>query len=194
MKWWYAAVCAFLVPPPAAAADNLAEAARELASKTVAWVGREPVAVNWRNQSSLSQAELAQARAAFEAIVHSAEGAAAEARITLSENQAQYLLVEEARRGDERQIWIASWKRNDGVRPANGSPVTLQKRLLWEQDEPILDVALASDVTMILSPGKLTWVREGRPVTAALGRQRVNWPRDPRGRIRAVGAGFEAFL
>src|SRR5262245_10781866 len=178
VKWWYAACCAFLLPPPAAAADTLADAARELASRTAAWAGRgEPVAVTWRNQSSLSAAELGQARAAFEVMVRHAEGAASEARITLSDNQTQYLLVEEARRGDEMQTWIASWKRA-GAHPASVSPVTLQKRLLWKQDEPILDVAIAPDVLMVLAPGRLTWVREGQPVSAALGRSRVNWPRD----------------
>ena len=36
------------------------------------------------------------------------ESGAVEARVTLSENQSQYLLVAEARKGDERQTWIAS--------------------------------------------------------------------------------------
>jgi hypothetical protein len=46
----------------------------------------------------------------------------------------------------------------------------------------------------VLSPGKLTWVRAGVPASVALGRSRINWPRDPRGRIRAVGPGFDAYL
>lgn len=123
VKWWYAAFCALflLPPPPATAADDLTGAARELAAKTVAWAGRgDPIAVTWRNQSSLSPAELGQARAAFESGLRIGEGGAVEAKLTLSENQTHYLLVEEARRGEERQLWIASWKRT-GSRPASAA-------------------------------------------------------------------------
>ena len=43
-----------------------------------------------------------------------------EVRLTLSGNASQFLLVEEARKGEDRQVWIASWKRtaSAGARPA----------------------------------------------------------------------------
>src|SRR4051812_49102843 len=120
MKWWCAAVSAvcLLLPPPSTAADDLPEAARELARKTASVVGRgESVAVTWRNASGQSSSDLARVRGVYEtalreAGVRTVETAGAEARITLSENPSHYLLVEELRRGDDRHVWIAEWKRS----------------------------------------------------------------------------------
>src|SRR5205814_1649181 len=117
VKWWYALCAAlpFFLPPHATAADDLNGAARELARKTVAFAGRgETISVAWRNVSSLGAPELARLRVAFETAVREAgaravESASGEASITLSENVSQYLLVEEIRKGEERQVWIASW-------------------------------------------------------------------------------------
>src|SRR5205823_6017720 len=100
------------------AADDLGGAARELARKTAAFAGRgEPVSITWRNLSGLGSAELGQVRSAFEAALRDAgarpaeNAATVDARVTLSENQSQYLLVEEVRKGDERQVWMAGWQR-----------------------------------------------------------------------------------
>src|SRR5689334_13986634 len=99
------------------AADDAAGAARELARKTVAFAGRgEPVAVSWKNLSGLGAAELAQARTAFETGLRDAgtrttESGPVEARVSISENPSQYLMVEEVRKAEERQVWIAAWRR-----------------------------------------------------------------------------------
>jgi hypothetical protein len=118
VKGWYAALSALLLLAPGArAADDLNSAAATLARKTAAFIGRgEAVALTYRNISSLGSAELAQVRTALEGALRDAGGrpadsATVEARISLSENDSQYLLVEEARRGEERQVWIASWTR-----------------------------------------------------------------------------------
>ena len=117
---WHAVLCAllFFIPWGARAAEDLNGAAHELARQTAAFAGPgEPVSVAYRNASSLGQAELGQARGAFEAALKEAGlrvsdvAPVAELRLTLSENQSQYLLVEEARKGDERQVWMAAWKR-----------------------------------------------------------------------------------
>ena len=107
-----------LLPWDARAADDMAGAIRELARKTVALAGRgEPVSVNWRNLSSLPSSDFNQARIAFDAAVRDAGGRVSDiapmvdARITLSDNASQFLLVEEARKGEDRQVWISSWKR-----------------------------------------------------------------------------------
>jgi len=206
VKWWYAAFAALwlLPPPPAAtAADDLPGAVRELARRTVSFAGSaEPIAVTWRNSSSLSSTEMAQAREAFEGALRGAgirvsEAAAIDTRITISENRSQYLLVEEVRRGDDRQVWIAGWTRPHRT-PMHMTGVTLEKQLLWEQDEPILDVAVAGDTMLLLAPDKFSWFH----------RQNGQWQRaysneppelkrsarDPRGRLRPSGAGFEAYL
>ena len=112
-----------LLPWGARAADDLAGAVRELARKTVALAGRgEPVSISWRNLSSLASGDFNQVRTAFDGAVRDAGGRVSEkdapgglsyveVRLTLSGNPSQFLLVEEARKGDDRQVWIASWKR-----------------------------------------------------------------------------------
>src|SRR5271157_6362795 len=120
VKRWPAVFCAlpFFIPPGAHAAEDLNGAAHDLARQTATFAGPgEPVSVEYRNISSLGAAEFGQARSAFEAALKEAGlrvsdvAPVAELRLTLSENQSQYLLVEEARRGDERQVWMAAWKR-----------------------------------------------------------------------------------
>lgn len=205
MKWCYV-VCAALLcclSPHATAADDLHGAARELARKTVALAGRgETVSVMWHNVSSLGVAELSRARTVFEAAVREAgaravEAASGEASITLSENASQYLLVEEIRKGDERHVWIAAWNRSSAARTVPPA-VTLERKLLWEQDEPILDAAFPGELMLMLSASKVSWfTRQNGQWTPA---QKVdlpashNWPRDLRGRLRANGAGLQAFL
>ena len=140
---WHAVAAAFLLQAvlrgvlvaalapvlPAAAAEDLNGAARELARRTVEFAGKgEGLALAWRNVSSMSPPEAARGREAFEAALREAgctvnEAAwGAEARLTLSENQSDYLLVEEARKGDERQVWIASWKRGGAAAGPAGTP------------------------------------------------------------------------
>ena len=193
---WHAALLAlpFWFAPPAGAAEDLQSAAKELGRKTASAIGRDAVAVNWRNLSSLGSAALAQARGSFEAGLREAgaragETAAVEAQVTLSENPASYLLVEELRKGDDRQVWIASWKR--GAAPASGPAAVIEKRLLWEQEEPILDVAVLAEGLLVLTPAALvrTMPRQSAPIVG-----HGPWPRDLRGRLRVTGAGVQAQL
>jgi hypothetical protein len=198
---WLAVLSALLVllPRDAPAADDLSGAVRELARKTVAYAGRgEPVSLDWRNLSSLGSADFSQARAAFDSAFRDAGGRAseiapvAEGRLTISENQSQVLIVEEVRKGDDRQVWIASWKRSVTAAPS-GAGMSLEKKLVWEQEEQILDAAPFADGVLLLSPSKITLRARGTvqslPVTAAR-----PWPRDLRGRIRVNGGGYKAVL
>jgi hypothetical protein len=181
----------------APAADDLGGAARELARKTATFAGRgEPVSISWRNLSGLSSADLAQARTAFEAALRDSglrpadTSATVDARLALSENQSQYLIVEEARKGDERQVWIASWRRSA---PAAAPGVNLERKLLWEQPDPILDVLPNGDELLVLSPGNVTLRGERGAQTAPITPLRP-WPRDLRGRLRPLPNGFKVHL
>lgn len=187
----------FLILPAAEAADDLNGAARELARKTTVFGKVDPAAISWRNVSSLGSGELAQARTAFEAALQEAGSRTGSApvltvRITLSQNPTHYLLVEEAQSGEDREVWIAAWKRT-GIVHNNPPGMTLQSRMVWEQDEPILDVAFVGDATLVLSPFKLT-------LHARDGSQSVDltpvkpWPRDLRGHLRVTAGSFQAFL
>ena len=184
-------------------AEDFSGAARELAARAVAFAGTGTTfSLSYRNLSSLGPAEFGQARAALEAALRQAGGRIAETggvelRITASENSSDYLLVAEARRGEEHQVWMAGWKRTAALgRAAPG--VSLDRKLVWEQDEPILDVAFPAGAMLVLSPTRLTlyarpdgqWVaRQSLPLDPAR-----PWPRDLRGHVRVQGASFEAFL
>ena len=206
VKRWHAVLCAllFFIPSGAHAAEDLNGAAHDLARQTAVFAGPgQPVSVEYRNVSSLGPAELGQARGAFEAALKEAGlrvsdvAPVAELRLTLSENQSQYLLVEEARKGDERQVWMAAWKRAEPAAAALPG-MALDRKLVWEQEEQILDVAFPAAGMLVLSPSKVTlYTRQNgswaprRAVPLAPGKP---WPRDLRGRLRVTGASFQAFL
>jgi len=193
----------FLLPLDAQAADDLGGAARELARKAAAFAGRgETVSVSWRNLSGLPSGDLAQARSIFEPALRDSgarlldSGAAVDLRVTLSENQSQYLLVAEARKGDDRQVLIATWKRAAAATAAGGA--TLERKLLWEQSEVILDAALTPAGILVLSPAKLTLYARRETALEERGSVPVApakpWPRDPRARLSINGAAIRAFL
>jgi hypothetical protein len=200
VKAWHAAWAAlvFLGPPASTAADDLPGAARELARRT-SGLTRGPVAATYRNLSSLPDSEIAQVRREFEAALPAGPGEPgppAEARFTLSENASQYLLVEEFHRGEDSQVWIASWKRSE--RPTVlESGVALEKRLIWEQDEQILDVAILGEGLAILTPSHI-FVQAGAGTARTQRSAEIipvkPWPRDLRGRLRVNGTRIEAFL
>jgi hypothetical protein len=207
VKGWSAVFSAllFFIPAAARAADDLGSAARDLARKTAASVGRnELVSVEWRNAaSSLASPELSAARSAFEAaltqagvrLVETAPGA--QARMTLSENQSQYLLVEELRKGDDRQVWIAAWKRTDPLAPPTPA-ANLEKKLIWKQEDQMLDVAFPSGGMLVLTRSNLTLFAQTdghwQPKASVPLNPPKPWPRDPRGRLRIHGTAFEAYL
>ena len=204
MKGWCAVVVALAlgaapaVSPAQTWAPDLNGAARELARKTVSWVGRgAAAAVTWRDVSSLGSAALAQALGTFESAVREAGGRlsdaspAAEAQITLSENQSEYLLVEEIRKGDEQQVWISGWSRSGAPGGSSAGALVLETRLVWEQPEQMLDVAVNGDAMAVLSVSSLTrfarlngqWLRRDSTPVPAIKPQ----PRDPRGQLRWNG-------
>ena len=190
------AALVLLVPQASTAADDLAGAARELARKTLAW-NPGPVAVTYRNLSSLPDSDLTPVRREFDAALppSGAGVPAVEARVTLSENASQFLLVEEVRRGDDSQAWIAAWNRSERLAGA-GTGVALEKRLVWGQNEPILDVAFAGDRMLVLSPSGIA-IPAGRGVVtrqAVLLAPAKPWPRDLRGRLRVNGDRVQAYL
>ena len=184
------AALVLLIPQASTAAEDLPGAARELASRTSGAVSG-PVVATYKNLSSLPDTELARVRQVFEsALPHSAEGSpAAEVRMTLSENASQYLLVEEIHKGDDSQVWIADWKRSQPA-TVSISGAVLEKRLIWEQDAPMLDVAALADGVAVLTPSGITIHRTqaGSPSQQSVALvPEAPRPRDVRGRLRVIG-------
>jgi hypothetical protein len=205
VKGWYAAVSALLLLASGAwADDDLNSAVATLARKSAAFAGRgEAIALSYRNVSSLGPVELGQIRDTFEAALREAGAqtsdstAAVEARISLSENASRYLLVEEARKGDDRQVWIASWTRSAAPLTKSGA-ISLDRKQVWRQPDPILDIVFPPAGMLVLSPSRMSlyarandgWeLRQSVPLAPA-----KPWPRDLRGRIHINGAAFQTFL
>jgi hypothetical protein len=196
-----------LLPAGAWAADDPNAAAAALARKTAAFAGRgEAVAVAYKNMSSLAPAEWSAVRTAFESALRDAGcraaesnggGGVAEARLTVSETPTQYILVVEARRGEDKQVWIASWNRTAGE-PIKRSGVSLDLKEVWRQTEQILDIGFPPGGMLVLSPAKLAlYARAGDSWTPQSSSAITNakpWPRDMRGRLRTTGTTFQAFL
>lgn len=206
VKGWHAvhAALLFIIPAGAMAAEDGNGATRELARKTLALVGRgEPVSVVWSNVSSLPSADLLRFRSVFEATIReggsriSDAAPVADAHITLSENRAQYLLAEEIRKGDDRQVWISAWNRSD-VTSLTAGGVTLEKKMVWEQDEQMLDVAFPPGAMLVLSTSRVTLYRHEngpwKPVAQIPVAPLRPWPRDLRGRLRMNAANFQTYL
>jgi hypothetical protein len=93
---------------------------------------------------------------------------------------------------------MAAWTRREEGAQRVSPGVSLDRKLVWEQDEQILDVAFLSSAMLVLAPSKLTlyarlngqWVaRQNLPLAPA-----KQWPRDLHGRLRVTGASFQIFL
>src|SRR5262249_5768543 len=67
----------------------------------------------------------------------------------------------------------------------------LEKRLMWEQEEPILDVAAVNGALLVLTPTAL--IRTAPRQSIPIGWTKP-WPRDLRGRLRVNGPAIQANL
>ncbi len=146
--------------------------ARELAKKIVAVTGPRPaVALAVRNISSLSGSEAAAARLALEAELRAAglglvakPNGAPELRVTLSENLQDLLWIAEFLRDDSHEVAMVLLPKTAALPPsATTQMFVLQSKLIWEQDDPILDFAFVapqrtgdSPRLLILAPTKLS--------------------------------------
>ncbi|MBI3661491.1 MAG: hypothetical protein HY234_00350 [Acidobacteria bacterium] len=125
--------------------------ARELAKKIAVIASpRQTVTLSVRNISSLADSEVAAVRLALEAELRvgglrlaAKPNGAPELRITLSENLQGLLWVAELLRNDGREVAMVSLPKAAAPTPtATTQMFVLQSKLIWEQDDPILDFAL----------------------------------------------------
>jgi hypothetical protein len=195
-----------LVPARAWAADDVAGAARELAAKTALFTGAgATISASYRNLSSLGPVQLEQARAGYEAALRQmgmrlGDGGTVEAQISLSENGSQYLLIADLRKGDDRQVAmveIARWKGGPGAKPTD-SAAWIERKVVWEQEEQVLDAAFPGDAMVLLAPsGVGIYAKHGEQwelrQVLSISSSRP-WPRDLRGHLSFQGATFRAFL
>lgn len=178
--------------------DTLEEAARNLARKiSVRLAAGETPHVSARNLSTLGSHDFAQARAAFERSLRHAPNRSSqsvEVVFTISQNLRDYLLVAELQRAGDHVVEIIPY-RPDPV--AQAAKAILDRRLLWEQENPILDAVVVEDRLLVLEPASLnSYARRGsswepldsRPLTPAVA------VRDPRGRLQLDAASVTIHL
>jgi hypothetical protein len=176
-------------------ADTWSAPAAELATRIVAKTGPgSAITLVVNNRSSLSPSEVRSITSQLESQLRSQRmeivapsQAVANVNVTLSENVQGYLWVTQIQQGSESDLVMQSVARQQSTDMGDGSALTLRRRLLLAQDEPILDVDLMADSAVVLSPSHVTWYRvqgtnwqemQSRPLTYSRA-----MPRDVRGRL-----------
>lgn len=186
-----------LLVPIALQGDSLEEAVRLLADKITVHLetGDTPRVVE-RNLSSMPLAEAAKAQAALQRALpkHKRNGSPVEITLTVSENVSGYLLVAEIRKKEDKAVEMVSFTADA---PAT-SPALLPiaKRLVWEQDQPILDLTVNADQMLVLGPKQLTRYERsaGRWLQKESAPLAVRPVRDPRGRLEVEQDRVTAFF
>ena len=204
LRLWFCLIALALTPVPG---QTVAEAAGQLAARISSLLPPRPTAsFEFQNISSLPAAESSAFRSALEdalkkaGIAISAAGQPeAQVRISISENVQGPLLVAEVRSGDRRQTIFQQWDiaaRAGTTRPR----ITLERKAVIEQAEPILDFAVLNSGSELLAlgAGKLSMYRQADgkwtlSSSSAIPLSRP-LPRDPRGRLLVERDTFRAFL
>jgi hypothetical protein len=110
----------------------------------------------------------------------------ADITLTISENVRGLVLIAELRRGEERLVDMAEFRSS--IVPIRPRPALL-KKLVWEQEAPMLDVALPEGNLLVLERARV--VEYARPsgsweMIASQDLPQAN-SRDPRGRMEISG-------
>jgi hypothetical protein len=204
------ALAALVVVLSLPAAAQWTEPAAQLAKDIAAITGPGTITLTVHNVSSLTADNIPLIKrdlqndllAAGVRVV--AANAAAEIKLTLSENVQGYLWVAEVRQGNETKVaMVAAPRPQNAVPVLNGPLVAIRKNLLWSQDAPILDLAVvqagAEPHVVVLDPGNISLfkITSGRWIPEqqfSIPHARA-WPRDLRGRlVLARDHLFDAYL
>lgn len=172
---------------------DLAGPAHELARKIV--VRTAEIGLSMRNLSSLSASEAAEVRSVIETdlrargvrVVSPLPGAP-ELRLSLAENLQGLVWTAEAPLGTA----ILAVERSAPDAPAFA--LTIEKKLLLEQDEPILDVLLNGDTMLVLEPSRIVVRKDGNVQNIISIPAPYRPARDPRGRLALEGGAVRAQL
>ena len=164
------------------------------------------VTLTVKNLSSLSDSDVNAVRTQLVSELNASgvrvvapEQSMADLRITLSENSEAYVWVAEIRQGSSIDTVFTAVTRTDSAQTGPANAVGLERKLLWTQDEPILDLVLdgteAIPGAIVLTPTSVAYYRiqnstwqqtDAAPVTHSR-----PLPRDARGMI--IGAGNNPF-
>jgi hypothetical protein len=173
-----------------ARADTLDDTVAALAKKVSARLeSSETARVTSRNISSLLAADVAKAQTALTRALQRRvrNPKQIEVTLTISENLRGYLLVAEIRRENETLVEMAEFQL---APPAALAPAafTMASKFLWEQETPILDIAVLPDSMLVLdAAGLAQYERRGGKWDRAAAVEIPLTTRDPRGRLETNG-------
>lgn len=173
--------------------QSIDDTARGLARKIAAIAkSREPAALTFRNLSSMSATENAAARAAIERELHAQGAGGPGITVTISENLRAYLWVAEIRRGEAREIVIEEMPRPAAT--AATAALSLEARLVFEDDNRILDLAAVLGGMLVLDEEGLAFFESGQKRQVVPVPFPTPKPRDLRGRLAVEGETFHVFI
>jgi hypothetical protein len=185
----------------ASPAQALDEALKALLAKVSRSVDPGPaVRVTAKNSSSLSSADLYRVQRSFERAlqrkpVRGAPPPASitEVKLTLAEDVRENVLIAEIVQGTQRRVELVRFQPEGSERK---SLPPLERRLLWEQPEPVLDALFLENTLLILEPERLAVYerRDGRWTSANAASIDAPPVRDPRGRLILDGGVLTAYL
>ena len=155
--------------PSLSTEDPLQDALAALASEVVAIRElRGPFHLDWQNESSLAEAQLAALQSQFSArleavrLLATDEAAAPVLRVTLRETATQLVIVARIPAADGEQVRLVEVSRAAlGAQDAPAPAPYLQKQLVWKQREPILDAvehAKGSGSVLLVLGREMLWV------------------------------------
>ena len=178
--------------------ETLDEAARELARRVNARLApAEAPRVTARNLSPLGTSEVAKARATLERAIRRPVARPAQPVdliFTVSQNLHGFLLIAELQRNNERMADMVEYRPAPVARSTRAA---LEKRLLWEQDAPMLDLAIAGDKMIVLEPDAIAIYARHSPgweFVESKALQQAAAVRDPRGRLVFAESSVSIFL
>src|SRR5690242_16716452 len=149
-RHWSALAAMVMALCAAAQAADWSAPATELARNIVAITGPGAVSITYRNQSSLPNEQTDTVRRAIENQLRaggvrqtSGESAAAEIRVTFSENAEGYVWIAEVQQGSDTLVsMVAAERATNAVMPSRPASMSVRKTLLWSQPAPILDLTV----------------------------------------------------
>ncbi|GEM_PF-3256644 len=187
----------FLLLAQGIGAQTLEEALQALGKKAAARVpAGTAIHVTGRNLSSMSVAEAARAQATLEKVLRRRtprQAPVAEVRLSIGENLREYMLVAEIVREGERSVEMVAYRPEAAVKKALPP---LEKRLMWEQAEQILDAAIAEERMFVLDTERVAVYERREGHWELAGSKNVDAPpvRDARGRLEIREGNLAAYL
>ncbi|HLJ50291.1 MAG TPA: hypothetical protein VKU01_29960 [Bryobacteraceae bacterium] len=167
-----------------------ADAIRQVAAKILAQIPpRSAVALDFENRSSTPAADADELRHGLEDALKEggltlSDGSETRLHAWISENKAGPLLIVQS----GALTAIATWSRPPIA--AKELRLTIQREIVREQNEPILDFLPVDQSTLILEPDRVVRIAPGQPDRIAPLTATTPMPRDPRGRLDRTPEGI----